>query len=65
MLISDFLVMCTDCGRKYEISSDSLMLQHAYSERPMGTEIQHIFYGGLECKCGNSLSFGIHARYYF
>ena len=64
MLISDFSVMCTDCGRKYEISSDSLMLQYAYSERPMGTEIQHIFYGGMECKCGNGLSYTITAVEY-
>ena len=45
MLISDFTIMCDDCGRKYRIPSDSLDVDYACSERPMGTEVQHIFYG--------------------
>lgn len=44
MLISDFTIMCDDCGRKYRIPSDSLNVDYACSERPMGTEVQHIFY---------------------
>lgn len=37
MLISDFTIMCDDCGRKYRIPSDSLDVDYACSERPMGT----------------------------
>ena len=38
MLISDFTIMCDDCGRRYRIPSDSLDVDYACSERPMGTE---------------------------
>lgn len=64
MVISDFKVMCENCGRKYRISFDSLGVDYAYSERPMGTEIQHIFYGGMDCKCGNRLSYKVTAVEY-
>ena len=59
MLISDFTVMCDCCGKKYRIPSDSLDIDYACSERPMGTEIQHIFYGEMDCECGNRLSYTI------
>lgn len=59
MLISDFTVTCDDCGRKYRVSSDSLNIDYAFAERPMGIEVQHIFYGEMECQCGNRLSLGI------
>lgn len=36
MLISDFTIMCDDCGRKYKMPSDSLDVDYACSERPMG-----------------------------
>lgn len=52
MLISDFRIMCDDCGRKYRILSDSLDVDYACSERPMGTEIQHIFYGEMDVNVG-------------
>lgn len=29
MLISDFRIMCDDCGRKYRILSDSLDVDYA------------------------------------
>lgn len=64
MRISDFTVMCDDCGRKYTIPSDSLDIDYAYDERPMGTEVQHIFYGELQCRCGNELSYTITAVEY-
>ena len=47
MMISDFTVICDDCGQKYRIQPDSLDVSYAYSERPMGTEVQHIFYGEM------------------
>ena len=64
MLISDFTIMCDDCGRKYRISSDSLDVDYACSERPMGTEVQHIFCGVMDCQCGNRLSYKITAVEY-
>lgn len=64
MLISDFTVMCDNCGREYTIPSDSLELDYAYCERPMGTEIQHIFYGEKECRCRNVLSYTVTAVEY-
>ena len=64
MLISDFTIMCDDCGRKYRIPSDSLDVDYACSERPMGTEVQHIFYGVMDCQCGNRLSYTITAVEY-
>lgn len=64
MLISDFTVMCDCCGKKYRIPSDSLDIDYACSERPMGTEIQHIFYGEMDCECGNRLSYTITAVEY-
>lgn len=30
MLISDFTIMCDDCGRKYRIPSDSLDVDYAW-----------------------------------
>ena len=59
MLISDFTIMCNDCGRKYRIPLDSLDVDYACSERPMGTEVQHIFYGVMDSQCGNRLSYTI------
>ena len=59
MLISDFTIMCDDCGRNYRISSDSLDADYACSERPMGTEVQHIFYGEMDCQCGDRLLCGV------
>lgn len=56
--------MCDDCGRKYRIPSDSLDVDYACSERPMGTEVQHIFYGVMDCQCGNRLSYTITAVEY-
>lgn len=64
MHISDFRIMCNNCGRKYRISSDSLDVDYACSERPMGTEVQHIFYGELDCRCGNRLSYTVAAVEY-
>ena len=64
MLISDFTVTCDDCGRKYRVSSDSLNIDYAFAERPMGIEVQHIFYGEMECQCGNRLSYMITAVEY-
>ena len=63
MLISDFTIMCDDCGRKYRIPSDSLNVDYACSERPMGTEVQHIFYGEMDCQCGNRLLYTVTAEY--
>lgn len=64
MLISDFRIMCNDCGRKYRIPSDFLDVDYACSERPMGTEVQHIFYGEMDCRCGNRLSYTVTAIEY-
>ncbi|WP_368282117.1 restriction endonuclease [Coprococcus comes] len=64
MLISDFTIMCDDCGRKYRIPSDSLDVDYVCSERPMGTEVQHIFCGVMDCQCGNRLSYKITAVEY-
>ena len=64
MQISDFTAMCDNCGRKYTIPSDSLEVDYAYDERPMGTEIQHIFYGEMEYTCGNELSYTVTAVEY-
>ena len=64
MLISDFTVICDDCGRKYRISSDSLGVDYAYSDRPMGIEVQHICYGEMKCGCGNRLSYTVTAVEY-
>lgn len=64
MLISDFSIMCNDCGRKYRIPSDSLDLEYAYSERSMGTEVQHVFYGEMDCQCGNRLLYKVTAVEY-
>lgn len=64
MLISDFTIMCDDCKRKYRISSDSFVVDYVCSERQMGTEVQHIFYGEKDCRCGNRLSYTITAVEY-
>lgn len=64
MLISDFTIMCDDCGRKYRIPSDSLNVDYACSEHPMGTEVQHIFYGEMDCQCGNRLLYTVTAVEY-
>lgn len=64
MLISDFTIMCDDCKRKYRISSDSFVVDYVCSERPMGTEVQHIFYGEKDRRCGNRLSYTITAVEY-
>ena len=64
MLISDFTIMCDDCGRKCRIPSDSLYIDYAYSEWPMGTEVQHIFYDEMDCQCGNKLSYTVTAVEY-
>lgn len=64
MLISDFEIVCNECGRRKEIPSDTLDVDYAYSERSMGTEVQHIFYGETECRCGNFLSYTITAVEY-
>ena len=64
MLISDFEVVCNECGRRKEIPSDSFDVDYAYSERSMGMEVQHIFYGETECRCGNFLSYTITAVEY-
>lgn len=64
MLISDFTIMCDDCKRKYRISSDSFVVDYVCSERPMGTEVQHIFYGEKDCQCGNRLSYTVTAVEY-
>lgn len=64
MLISDFTVICNECGRKYKIQSDDLNVDYTYSERPMGTEIQHIFCGEMYCHCGNKLSYTVTAVEY-
>ena len=64
MLISDFRIVCDDCGRKYRIPSDSLDVDYACSERPMGTEVQHIFYGEMDCQCGNRQSYTVTAVEY-
>lgn len=39
MLISDFEVVCNECGRRKEIPSDSFDVDYAYSERSMGMEV--------------------------
>lgn len=44
MLISDFEIVCNECGQRKEIASDTVDVDYAYSERSMGTEVQHIFY---------------------
>ena len=64
MLISEFTIRCDCCGREYKISPDTLDIDYAYDERPMGTEVQHIFYGEMECRCGNELSYTITAVEY-
>lgn len=64
MMISDFTVRCDDCRRKYRIPSDSLDVDDICSERPMGTEVQHIFYGEMDCQCGNRLSYTVTAVEY-
>ncbi len=64
MLISDFEVICNVCGRRRVISSDFLEVDYEYSERSMGTEVQHIFYGESECRCGNILSYTVTAVEY-
>lgn len=64
MMISDFTVICDDCGQKYRIQPDSLDVSYAYSERPMGTEVQHIFYGEMYCQCGNRLTYTVTAVEY-
>lgn len=64
MLLSDFTVMCDYCRRKYRISSDSLNIDYACSECSMGTELQHIFCGEMECRCGNKMSYTITAVEY-
>ncbi len=56
MLISDFTAMCDDCVRKYRIPSDSLAVDYACSECPMCIEVQRIFYGEMDCQCGNRVS---------
>lgn len=43
MLISDFTVICNDCGRKYRVLSDSLDIDYVCPERSRGTEVQHMF----------------------
>ena len=42
----------------------SLDVDYACSERPMGTEVQHIFYGEMDCRCGNRLSYTVTAVEY-
>lgn len=64
MRISDFTIICDDCGRKYRISSDSLDVDYVCSERQMGTEVQHIFYGEKDCQCGNRLLYTVTAVEY-
>ncbi len=65
MIISnDFIIKCNCCGREYEISPDSLDIDYAYSERSMGTEIQHIFRGEMDCACGETLTYIITAVEY-
>lgn len=64
MLISDFTVRCNNCGKEWRVSSDSLDLGSACANRPMGTEVQHIFYGETECQCGNNLLYKIIAVEY-
>lgn len=64
MLISNFRIVCNECGKKYKISSDSLDVSYVYDERQMGTEIQHNFYGEMECSCGNRLSYTVTAVEY-
>lgn len=64
MIISDFTIICDCCGRKYRISSDSMDIEYACSERSMGAEIQHIFYGEMDCRCGNRLSYTVTAVEY-
>lgn len=64
MLISDFTVRCENCGKEWRVSPDSLELDWAYADCSMGTEVQHIFYGEMECQCGNNLSYRIIAVEY-
>lgn len=64
MIISDFKIKCDYCGREYDISAYTLEIDCAYDDRPMGTEVQHIFYGEMECQCGNEMSYTITAVEY-
>lgn len=64
MLISDFTIICNNCGRKYKIPSDSLDVDCSFSDRPMGTEVHHIFCGEMDCRCGNRLAYIITAVEY-
>lgn len=64
MIIDEFTIKCDICGMEYDISPDTLDVKYAYDERPMGTEIQHIFCGEMRCRCGNSLAYTITAVEY-
>lgn len=64
MIINVFTIKCDCCGKEYIISPDSLDVTYAFDERPMGTETQHIYYGEMECQCGNELSYTITAVEY-
>ena len=43
MQISDFTVMCDNCGRKYTIPSDSLELDYAYAQLPSLPNLSPLF----------------------
>lgn len=65
MVISnDFIIKCNCCGREYLISPEELGIDYAYDECSMGTEIQHIFCGETDCRCGEVLCYKITAVEY-
>jgi len=50
---NDIIIKCNKCGKIINIDKDDLFYETHEYERNMGSEIETIFYGDVECDCNN------------